>query len=87
MLSKSQTYRNAAVACRKTATRSAAPVEWLVFAAEWDNMAVQSEQLSDRESKLMSEAFGANTLELRDIGFALDHMRPPRQRSLANLKP
>lgn len=50
-------------------------------------MAVQSEQLSDRESKLMTEAFGANTLELRDIGFALDHMRPPRQPSLANLKP
>jgi hypothetical protein len=63
MLSKSERYRNAAEACRKTAETSATPLEWLRFAAERDSMATQDEELSARETKFMIECLIADTTE------------------------
>jgi hypothetical protein len=63
MLSKSERYRKAAEACRKTAETSATPLEWLRFAADWDSMATQDEKLAARETKVMVECLIADTAE------------------------
>lgn len=63
MLSKSERYRQAAASCRKTAAMSVTPLEWLRFAADWDNMAAQTEQLASRERKFMIAQFAKNAME------------------------
>jgi hypothetical protein len=63
VLSKSERYRNAASSCRKTAERSGIPLEWLRFAADWDNMAVQAEQLAARDREFMIAQFAKSAME------------------------
>ena len=63
MIGKLEKYRKAAEARRRTAKRSLTPVEWLGFAADWDNMAAQAEKLSAHESEFMVSCFIANAMQ------------------------
>ena len=63
MLSKSERYRKAGAACRKTAKTSMTPIEWLRFAADWDNMAVQAEHLAARDREFTIARFAENAME------------------------
>jgi hypothetical protein len=83
MLSKSERYRKAAEACRKTAETSATPLEWLRFAADWDSMATQDEELSARETKFMIECLIADTTE----ALALHWSDPREPKPIASHRP
>ena len=63
VLSKSERYRKAAESCRRTAEKSVIPLEWLGFAADWDNMAAQTEQWAARDREFMIARFAKSAIE------------------------
>jgi hypothetical protein len=54
VINESEKYRASAARCRKAAKAFGNPMEWLAYAASWDALAAQAEQLSAREFYLES---------------------------------